>query len=626
MTSENAKRRVCSFSEAWKAEFPWIRSVQGSVQDAFCNICRREFSIREGKRHVQQHANTKRHKESEHAAKSSSMLTRFFPAPDNTLANKVAAVEGALCYHNVRHHLSYASLDCCVKLLKDAVKDTTIFPAMHMGRTKVSAIIKGALYPYALNELLTSIRDVPFCLGTDASNHGHRKLFPICLRYFTDELNEMVLDFYEDSFEDSASIKCHLQESLNKHGVDINMMTSYRADNASVNYGVNKSVFALLRNDEGLNLVKANCNDHMLHNCAKNALKSYSLDIENLVLKIYAEFSVSAKNVANLKKEFEDAELTYQAIVRHVITRWLTLFDAISRLLKNLLPIKTYFLSLGESKCPRVVWDVFGDQESAIAAEGEPTVNELKLYFLHSFMAEFHGALISLQSQNTLACHLSTIIGGLKRSLEKKSAEGFFGMNVTLAKRKGYLLATEVTQFEAEAQKVYDRAIQYLDKWFPPEKMSFYAKLRTFSLQSPPSLEEILDVLEDPFFAERCRKPSDDLHRELQLLQQAFPGFSASASTLEKWENFFKTVECPNLKQIFQVFASIPVSNAFVERVFSVMEKIWDDDRNRLLVERVRAELVVFFNLKYSCKDFFTVLSKNQSLLRAIREEKKYSA
>ena len=63
-----------------------------------------------------------------------------------------------------------------------------------------------------------------------------------------------------------------------------------------------------------------------------------------------------------------------------------------------------------------------------------------------------------------------------------------------------------------------------------------------------------------------------------------------------------------------------------MERVFSVMEKIWQDDRNRLLVETVKAELVVFFNLKHSCKDFFSIVSENQNLLRAIREEKKYNA
>ena len=246
---------------------------------------------------------------------------------------------------------------------------------------------------------------------------------------------------------------------------------------------------------------------------------------------------MSAKNVANLKKEFDDAEMTFQTIVRHVTTRWLTLFDAISRVLKNLLPIKTYFLSLGESKCHRVVWDIFGDQENAIAADDEPTVNELKLYFLHSFMAEFHGALVSLQSHlyNTLACHRGSIIGGLKNSLKQKSKDGFFGMTVTLAKRKGYLLPDKITKFETEAQKVCGRAIDYLEKWFPPEKVSFYTKLKPFSLQSPLSLEDILIVLEDPFFAEHCPKPNDDLRSELLLLNQSLSGFSDSASALEKY-------------------------------------------------------------------------------------------
>lgn len=45
------------------------------------------------------------------------------------------------------------------------------------------------------------------------------------------------------------------------------------------------------------NLIKANCNCHILHNTAKYALKTMKYDVECLVLKIYNEFS----NTCNVK-------------------------------------------------------------------------------------------------------------------------------------------------------------------------------------------------------------------------------------------------------------------------------------------------------------------------------------
>ena len=77
-----------------------------------------------------------------------------------------------------------------------------------------------------------------------------------------------ILDFYEDSFEDSASIKNQLCRVLRDNELEINNVSAYFADNASVNYGVNKSVYQklLLENDK---IEAAHCNNHILHNSAK---------------------------------------------------------------------------------------------------------------------------------------------------------------------------------------------------------------------------------------------------------------------------------------------------------------------------------------------------------------------
>lgn len=98
-------------------------------------------------------------------------------------------------------------------------------------------------------------------------------------------------------------------------------MTAYGADNASVNYGVNNSVFQKLIDEENKGIIAAHCNDHVLHNCVKNALKVLMFDIENLVLKIFAEFSISSIRRENLEECFEFYQAEFHEMLRHVPTR-----------------------------------------------------------------------------------------------------------------------------------------------------------------------------------------------------------------------------------------------------------------------------------------------------------------
>src|ERR1051325_2493648 len=118
-------------------------------------------------------------------------------------------------------------------------------------------------------------------------------VFPVAVQYFTptEGMCFKILDFYEDAFEDSQSIKNQLCRVLEEKELSWANVSAYRANNASVHYGINNSVFQKITSQENKNVISAHCNDHILYNCAKNALKVMSFDIENLVLKVFAEFS-----------------------------------------------------------------------------------------------------------------------------------------------------------------------------------------------------------------------------------------------------------------------------------------------------------------------------------------------
>ncbi|CAI6376220.1 unnamed protein product [Macrosiphum euphorbiae] len=169
----------------------------------------------------------------------------------------------------------------------------------------MEAIVKNVLCPFAIEKAVIKLKcptPIPFSISTDASNKGNRKFFPLAVRLFNfeDGVKDYLLDFYEEPNESSQSIFDTITSAIESLGLDIKNITAFGADNASVNYGKHCSVFEKLKNKKS-NIIKANCNCHVIHNAAKHSMKVIKYDVETLVLKVFNEFSMSSKRVDELK-------------------------------------------------------------------------------------------------------------------------------------------------------------------------------------------------------------------------------------------------------------------------------------------------------------------------------------
>ena len=109
------RSRNCVFNQKWLVDpifKDWIYCPQNENQ-AGCTVCKTTFSIKhDGRAAVNKHNDGKDHARLLLAAKSSNLLTKYYPTVDTTEEKKVIAVELAKTYHNVRHGLSYLSGDC----------------------------------------------------------------------------------------------------------------------------------------------------------------------------------------------------------------------------------------------------------------------------------------------------------------------------------------------------------------------------------------------------------------------------------------------------------------------------------------------------------------------------------
>ena len=74
---------------------------------------------------------------------------------------------------------------------------------------KKSAVVNNVLYPFSLEVVIEKLKTgLPLSVSIDASNKENHKFFPIGVQCFTpqDGITFSILDFYEDSFEDSRAV------------------------------------------------------------------------------------------------------------------------------------------------------------------------------------------------------------------------------------------------------------------------------------------------------------------------------------------------------------------------------------------------------------------------------------
>ena len=75
-----------------------------------------------------------------------------------------------------------------------------------------------------------------------------------------------------------------------------------------------------------------------------------------------------------------------------------------------------------------------------------------------------------------------------------------------------------------------------------------------------------------------------------------------------------------NLRKVSAYIFSIPCSNAHTERVFSMMTTAWRNERNRLDVDSVKAELQVCVNFTYHCTEMYKKFTGNKKTIGCSQE------
>jgi hypothetical protein len=80
-----------------------------------------------------------------------------------------------------------------------------------------------------------------------------------------------------------------------------------------------------------------------------------------------------------------------------------------------------------------------------------------------------------------------------------------------------------------------------------------------------------------------------------------------------------------NTQLILEFSFAIPGTSAGIERIFSITNALWNDEKSRFLVETTKAVIATKTHFEeLSCKDFYILISNNPKLLQETRSSTKY--
>uniref|UniRef100_A0AAQ6A1P8 HAT C-terminal dimerisation domain-containing protein n=2 Tax=Amphiprion ocellaris TaxID=80972 RepID=A0AAQ6A1P8_AMPOC len=569
-------------------QYSFLRKVSGNENAAFCSLCKSEFSVSHGgKADVQSHSKTSKHKRWEQAG-SSSVSAFYGPAAAGDQELKRAAQEATFAYHLVRHNQSFRSMDCTAGLIRKFYDQR-----FTCARTKAEAIITNVIAPHAMDLLKEDIADASFIsVAADTSNHKAVKLVPVVIRYFTliRGVSVKILKFASLPGETSTLLFNEVQRSLSAFDL-MDKVVGFCADNTNTNFGGKarrgqNNVFYKLDQATPCSLVGVGCAAHIVHNAVQSAADTLPCDIENFVVKVFGYFHIYTVRTEELKDFCDFVEVEHATLLGTSRTRWLSLGPAVERVLKLYPPLQSYFRS--QDKAPNTILKFLEDQ-----------VCEAWLWFIHNQLTPFNDTIKKMEKEKSSAIHSAQHISSLLEKLMERKAALFMGLKV-----KSLLSGFpehQVNVFKARVQNFYDCCISYLQEWGSP-----FRDLKCLSwtlLDHTPEWDEV----ESSLRYVSTKLPQTDIS-ETELFDEVTSVKTYTSEKLEQWNTtsttaderwaemfrHFKQSHVPfkNISALCQFAMCLPGTNAPVERIFSIMNNTWTDERNCMSLDTLKALLI----------------------------------
>lgn len=571
-----------------------------------------------------------------------SRQTRLTASSIKIIANEEKEKEMIFAVHTAIHS-SIRSIDHLSEVVNRVAKVN-----IKLHRTKCSMIIQNVIAPCLVEKLVADIADHPFSLIVDESTDiSTVKYLCVCIRYFSDSLNAIVVDFLglvEIEKATATDLHLALTEFLKVLGLNVNNMIGLGTDGANNLCGVNHSLFTLLKeNNPKLQLIRCIC--HSIDNASSKAAEALPSNLDFLCKEIYSWFSHSSLRQIEYKRLFDvlnQGEKTFHNFVQLSQTRWLCRFNVINVLIEHFDELKTHFnLVVNKEKCysARLINEMLHDN-----------TNYSYLLIVRPIMHELNKLNCLFQANNVEIGDAAEEIIKLILFLAKKIFKSEF---VTLPQIRANIdnelayqhdlskvdlgidyhreVAKNTLSLE-QKKTVETRSVNYIKQLVKeliqrlPNNIAHFKKMQCFSPKiclsqfSKAKFSDLpfLDIFGDQrklFLMETQYNNLMNINWNLYYNEEIITDSYKFWPKVLRHQNLGGICEFKEIAEFALTLLSLPISNAVAERVFSIMNLTKTKIRNRMQSKMLNSILTIKTHLLVNnicCKNFVSCKEMHQ--------------
>ncbi|KAJ2954866.1 hypothetical protein O0L34_g3184 [Tuta absoluta] len=621
----------------------WLLEDKSDSTKAKCAFCPDTTMVAEIS-NIKIHASTKKHLANKPGSTSKTQkLTSFGFQKGVTPQNKEKArAEIKLAGFFAEHNIPFSVADHLTDLLKEIVIDSKLIKEIDLKRTKVTAVVKNVIGEGHKSELANKLKQTKFSIMTDETTDVTSiKTACVVVRYFDEDAQKICSAFWElykvfkeniDAGDiataNAESLFKALIESFTCREVPLTNAIGFGSDGCNVMMGDNNSVKTRLLNElPGITITKCVC--HSAHLCASEACKMLPENLEQLARDIYNFFKHSDKRQFDFRNFQSFVDVEPHKILKPSQTRWLSLLAVVERILEQWEALHLFFIDFTTNRTHKAKAEV---RNRAIFILEKLSNPFYKLYFgfLEWSLPIFIKFNLEFQSEKVVVHNLHEKIRELYQEIllrylrrdyvmrpnlseidpasqqhQLHDAALYFGVKVyELMKHQDVVRRpAEIAQFYSHCKNFCQAAATEIRKRYNMDD-PILSKLQVFGPKSAlshdfrnhfPTLMPLKEVVPRIIAPDDYAKKQiiDDQWRKLPNAIARYPEGLTEISEPDKfWAQLLKTDDFSELARFALSTLSLPHANADCERVFSKVNLIKTNLRNRLTVETVNGTLL----------------------------------
>lgn len=584
----------------------------GLITKAYCKYCK--CTLIAHKKDLINHGKTKKHIDRKKFDVEAKLCKKINFNVNKTMEQKEAELKLSVF---IAEHSSLNTIDHLSELLPQIDPKSQILSNLKIHRTKCSMILKNVVAPCMLNNLIQDIGDSLFSIVIDESTDvANDKILCTMIRYFSNQRRNIVTTFYRlilVSQCNAESLFNAVKDQLIVDNLCIDNLIGIGMDGANVMVGAHHS-FATLLKAVVPDIIIVKCVCHSLHLCAEYACRELPKCLEFLVREIHSYFSHSPKRIVEYRELYLNLQdKTPKKVTKLAGTRWLAREKAITIILDQWDELYVFFKRASvEDRC--------------FSAEKLVNIMDCPAYkaymvFLKSILQVICKTNLLFQSDDVSSFKLFQDLSLLLKSMLKKivvpdqlkkiSDEQLINYDF-----EQYLMYTDSMYFGYEFDLIAKTLV-------PQDKENVKKGCKNFIIQFCKQLQKRLPdnlaILEQinifsPEIATSQKKsniinivksfnrfPIDICQQEWECISNKT--WRETDNVVKFWADVYDDKDSAgnyrfrNVGRLALALLSLPISNATVERAFSVYNVIKSHIRNKLSLDIMQAIMMVRYYL-----------------------------